>query len=530
MSEQNDNDIIPVESEKKDSAIATEPPVETAPYVSPFSEIPKDYKHHHRTLNVPNEYYPDTVISDVIDTKTDEIKNFQPGDKAVESFLLALDNLKEIVANSFFGNNFAEYFKNNEREWTQKVVGDKGKSIRVSNPAFSLPKTGGELDGLNAVRFLTSVTGVGHVIRIPLFHSGFVITIDAFKERRLLDLHQAIIRQNMDIGTYTKGLMYTADDVLMMKTIVEFILEHVIETSIKNWTPEMLSKLILVDDIPTILAGALSSIYPKGYPVFHQCINTIKGTCTYSADAKRTEDLGDYDPDSLLDFRKVVLVDNRRLTIEDRIHMTPVTPTHTQEEVLKYQKRVNHLSKYEKGISIYSNDRISVSLNMKIANLETYFQVGMEWCTRVSEMVDRIMATDSTEGVDKRNELRNNLLNQYGSTVGLLRQTSWIDFLRIIEKSEDGNDIERLIVDPRTINNSLEVFGSIDGFEDQYNKAIQEFREDSLFVFTGIANFECPICHSGQTDPNSKYPSLIPINMSTYFFILTVWRTRTRLE
>lgn len=530
------DDIIPVESEKKESVeTPIEPPVEVNTYSSPFSKIPSDYKHDNRTLNVPNEFNSDEELSKIVEEKTNEIEAQKPGDKAIENFIIALENLKEITANSFFGTNFAEYFKNKESQFTQKVTGDKGKAIRISNPVFTLPKSSGEMDGLNAIRFLSAATGVGHVMRIPLYHSGIVITIDAFKERKLLDLHQSIVRLNTDIGTYTKGLMYTADDVLMIKTIVEFILEHVIDTSMKNWNkdvqaiPEVLKSVILVNDIPSILAGALASIYPKGYPVFHQCINVIKGTCTYTLDAKRTPDLGDYEPDSLLDFRKVILVNNKRLSIEDKIHMTAVTPTYSLEEIKAYQKRVNYIPKYENGVSIYSNDKIEVLVNMKIATLDKYFESGIEWCTRITDMVDRIMLTDSTEGAEKRAELRNNLLNQYGSTVSLLRQTSWVDYLKINEKCED-KVYERRIVDPSTINNSLEVFGVVDGFEDNYNKAIQEFREDSIFVFSGISNFECPYCHSGQTDENSKHPALIPINLSTYFFILTAWRTRTKLE
>ena len=526
----NDDDIIPVEEPKKDEdqpqEVYVEPPVEKVAFSDPFGKVEKDYKHKDRTISVIGCNLTDEEIVEALKSKEESLISDNASKDQVEKFGELIEAFQEIIATSFPNKDFRDIFNKLKGDITQKVTGDQGKNIMINNPTFQLSKTNGVMEGANAVRFLSSAVKVGNVTRIPLWHSGVVITIDSFKERSLLNFHQNLIRQRMDLGTNTKGAIYSGDDIIVTTAVVEFILEHIIDCSMLDWDHNKLKKIILTHDISSLIAGALASIYPKGYPVFHQCINTLKGACDYSIEAKRTEDLGDYLPDTMLDFRKVLWVDQSKLTLEDKIFMSSNKPTHKYEDIIAYQKRVNHNNKYIEGVEVFKNDAIKVSVNFKISNLEDYFTICNDWCTRVSDMVDKTMLTDTTSDEKKRLESRNDLLNQYAMTVNLIRQSNWIDFIRVV----DVENFERKITDIKTIQNSLEVFGGVDDFLESFNKKAQEFKEDSLFAFTGYPNYQCPKCGTSQTEENSKYPTLIPMNMISYFFILMVWRNRTKTE
>lgn len=524
----NEEDTIPVEvpidSSSKEDTITQEIPSPKDSIVEPYHEMGKNYVHKDRTINILNEYTPDKDIALTIKECGERLEKEEPTGKQIDEFSSLLEAFQEVIANNFPNNEYLKVFTRESSDWVQRINGEKGRTIGISNPVFALSKNSNELEGSNAIRFLSSAVGVGHVMRIPLWHSGIVLTLDAFKERKLLDLHQTLIRQKMDIGTNTKGASYSGDDIFVTKTIIEFILEHVIDTTLLDWDHRKLQKLILVNDIPGIIAGALASIYPRGYPLFHQCINTLRGSCNYSIEAKRNEILGDYLPDRLLDFRKVWFVDNSRLTITDKTFMSCIKPTHKVEEILDYQKRVNNLKDWEEGRKVYENDTIEVIVNFKISNLEDYFQSCTEWCTRVADMADKVMSLDNTIDEKTRSDVRNDTLNQYAITVKLLRQTNWIDYIRVV----DSEKFVRKIIDPKTINSALEVFGQINEFDTAFHSAAQSFKEDSTFALTGLPNFKCPSCGDGQTAPNSKHPSIIPMNMISYFFILMVWRNRTR--
>ena len=517
----------PEETDSTDSVVEQEAPETAEAITDTFNDVDPKEKKKDRTLNVLNEPSCDEELVKSLQTEEDRLLKLDPGEKAVEDFLGSIEAFQEILATLYKDMDFRGTFERASAEWINRVVGNKGKKISINHPKFSLDENSDRLEGLNAIRYLSSATGVGTVTRIPLWHSGIVLTVDAFRERRLLDLHETLVRQKMDIGTNTKGAAFTGDDVYTTTTIIDFILDHVIDTNLKDVVVSDVQELknnILVSDIPALFAGALAAIYPRGYPIFHQCINTLNNSCDYAITAERTEDLGDYLPDKMLDFRKVLWVDQTRLETEDRIHMSAIKPTHSKVDITAYQKRVNNSEDTGQESEIFKNDEMAVSVRFKISTLTDYENICSEWCTRVSEMVDDTMLMDAGTNDKERMAARNEALNKYASTVNLLKQSNWIEHIKVVDRSKK----ERFITEAKTINSSLEVFGATDGFEETFNTAIQQFKENSSFAFTGLSNFTCPTCGSGQVAAGSKYPSLIPMNMVSYFFILTVWRNRTK--
>lgn len=493
------------------------------PYNTPSTE--KDYPYV--TMHAPNVRL---AIQDHIENlkKFQEvIKNAEANDESLKHFNDLVNSYQAMFTTIYDKGEFNNAFDREDSDFSQTVEGDGGRKIRISNPKFSLDKNSDRLEGLNAIRYLSSVTGVSSVSRIPLWHSGIVITVDSFKERELLDLNQALIRQRLDLGNNTKGASFSGDDVYTTAIIIDFILDHVIDCNLiveRDSYVEILRDLILVNDIDSMITGALSAIYPKGYPLFHQCFNVPLGLCDYTITAERTAEMGDFKPDSLLDFKKVLWVDKSKLNVAARQHMSAIKATHTVQQVKEYQMEVNKLGSFAQGAELFKNDDIIVKMHYKIPTLRQYAEACSQWCTTVTEMVDKTLALDTGMNEEDRAGKRNEALTQYALTLDLLKQSNWIDYVETI----DGEGMVRRINEEKTIANAMEVFSRLENFNQNFNESVQKFKEETKISLSGLPNFECPKCHSGQVPAGAKYPSLIPMNMTSYFFTLMEWRNLTR--
>lgn len=530
---EDNNDSINVElpednaTTNDDVVITSEvPPVKNMEFAEPYFDIKDDYKQKEITLHAPMERLTGNAVTAALMDFEKVLAESDTNPKLLESFKGIVSAMEGMLFTTFNGGEFDKTFDREDSDWTQRVTGDKDKKISISNPKFNLPSKTDRLEGLNAIRYLSSVTGVSAVTKVPLWHSGIVITLDAFKERRLLELHAQLVSHRMDLGADTKGAIFSGDDVYITMAIVNFILDHVTDCTLKDYnadnlkTVEVLKQNILVLDIPALLCGALSAIYPKGYPLFHQCVEVLKGKCTYTIDAEKSVELGDYKPDSLLDFRKVLWVDKSRLDQDDKHHMSAPNASHTFEEVKAYQKKVNRVQKFDSPVNIYGDENIKLSVKYKIPTLEEYEVSATAWCNKVTELVDKTIAIDNTLTENERLKRRNEILNQYAITLDLLKQVHWIDYISIVDQDNNVRTIE----DANTINKTIEVFTELDGYNESYNSNLQVYKEYMAFALTGLPNFICPVCKNGQTEQGSKYPSLIPMNMVSYFFILMVWR------
>ncbi len=530
MSEQNNDDVIVIsESSKPNSEVPNEI-VETnevtkaQTIVQPYHQVPENYQRKDTTINIPNAFCEDTILAKYMDDEMTRKRKEKPGEEEVKDIVNKLEALQHILATSFSKLDFSGITQREGSEFVQKIVNSEGKNIIINSPIFAPAKNCAELVGDNAVRFINSVTKVGTVTRVPLFHSGIVLTLDVFKDTNLLDLHQRLIMQKMDLGTNSKGAIYTGDDVYVTATILEFILDHVIDCNLIDWNIKKLRSLILSNDIQSIICGALHSIYPRGYPAFHQCMNVVTGNCNYTVTAKR-DDNGEYLPDTLLDFRRVIWVDNSRLNINHKLHMAVTMPTHTVDDIKRYQNEVNIMGDFAAGKSILKNSEVEAFVHFKIPTLDDFINNATEWCVRVSDMVDKIMEYD-TARADERVEARNKKMSQYASIINIEKASHWISHISIV----DSEGFDRKISEKNTLNNALTTLAKTDGVEETFFKNLQLYKEHSIFVVAGLPNYECPECHHGQTAPDAKYPSVIPMNMVSYFFILMVWRSRTKLE
>lgn len=498
------------------------------PYVSPYTEITDTaIVDNNITQMLPNVYSTAEEMDNDI-TKIEQQLKDKSGTPSKED----LNRLNDAI--SIYSSINYGFFENNEygaalnttpNTFVQYLVGDKGKNVRIGYPSFKIKDDVETLEGPVAMRYLSKLTAVGNVTVVPLWHSGLKLTLNVFKEQALLDLNIKLARQRVLIGNNTRGASFTGDDVHTVNVIVDFILDHVIDSNLKNHTTARLRKLILVTDIPALLCGALSAIYPGGYPVAHSCINTMNNTCDYNISPKRKED-GDYEPESLLDFTKLLWVDRSRVGSSARSFMSDDTKKYTNEEIINYQAQLYGNLDKALGKKIYTRGNVGITVVFKVPTISEYIVTCNNWVERIMTMVDSAIALDTDLSGDERKEKRGKLLNSYAYTLDLLKYENWIDYFKVSD--EDG--IVKTITSPDAIRESLEVFSGIDKFKENFEKAVQIYKEEITLAFTGLPNFKCPNCGAGQVEPNSKHPTLIPVNMVGYFFIIMVRRGMIRQQ
>ena len=494
----------------------------TTPYIDPITtadinKVAKDFI----TQPLPNEYVSDKDMSADLSNEEERLtskKNITKEDVA---------NLED-MGSSYAAINWGFYEKGefndpmniSPNSYVQYVVGDKGKNIRIGYPSYTVKDDVETLEGASAMRFLSKLVAVSNPTIIPLWHSGIILELNVFKEQEMLDLNLKLARQKVITGNNTRGASFTGDDVHVVNTILGFILDHVTDSNLKNFTIAKLRKLIRVTDNPAILCGSLAGIYPGGYPIAHSCKNRAKG-CDFNILAKK-KDNGDYLPEGLLDFNKLLWVDKDKLPSAAKSFMSDINIKRTAEEILDYQSNLYAYTD-NVGIEVWKKNNVTITAFFKVPTLTEYAVSGNDWVSRITTMVDKAIALDNDLDADERKAKRTELLTSYATVMDLLKHDSWVDYFRI-----DNEDGQKIISNSTAIKESLEIFAGIEGFKDDFDVAVQMFKESIIVAWTGLPNFECPVCHSGQIQPGSPHPTLIPINMVGYFFITMVRRGMIR--
>jgi len=444
-----------------------------------------------------------------------------------------VSELESIGSILFNDGEFEHTFDRAGSLWRQEVATENGTPIKITSPRMR-NTGGGVISGDQAINFLTGISGVGAMTRIPLWHSGIMITLDSFTEDALLELNVKIGSIRSDAGRDTKGAVFTGDDVLIVGVILDFILKNVTNTSIiKKMSTKELRDIILVSDIPSLIVGALQVIYPKGYPLYHPCTNVNTGpdaeACNYSVESESNlKALGDFKPDSNMSFKKTLWIDKSIIDDDVIEHMSVADNTHRIDEVKKYQKKLH--AEFDPACSsavMRNDDRSRITVHFKTSNISSYITEGTNWVNGIATKVNSIMVNSVASDPDTKEKERQLFMVQYTQMLELLKQSSWVSYIEIIDKG-DANS-RTVINDEKSIKRSLAVISNFDGGRTKFKDAVQMYKETANIAFTGLPNYTCPGCGNSQTDADAKHPTLIPINMVGYFFTIMEWRAITRM-
>lgn len=391
-------------------------------------------------------------------------------------------------------------FKNKDNEFVNTIEFG-GKKLQTRPISI---KTNTKLTQESSVARIYALLGVGEVVQVPLWHSGFWITIKPIKQKDFINLYNSLSSQTTKLGRETNSLIYSNYSVVFIRILVEFILAHITEHTIKINDDETILDYIKVQDLYPMVNGLLAAMYPRGIDIVKCCVNSTK------LDPESNKPLCDYSLTAKVDSKKLLWVNRRALDKYMISQMSKRTSASVStSEVKEYQNRVK---KNQVDIESTSMSGIKIRLTLKTPNLREYIDQGEKWVNDLISDVEKLYTPQDTDS-EKISKLTDAIL-----TSRLNTYNGYIDKVTFIasdntETTFDTTDGVREALD--TISNDQDLFLDI-------IKKIGEFYTNNSIAIVATPNFVCPKCNSSQEDgsQNKTFTEFIPLNVIDNFFVL----------
>lgn len=396
------------------------------------------------------------------------------------------NSLQESAETLMIRGGFNETVNREGAEFHQVIETDR-MPLAAGTPNLKF-NNGDKVGGERAVLRIRSLIGLGTILQIPLWHSGFWVTIKAPSEATLLELQRRLIEEKINLGRNSHGLAFANTSVFISGWLIDFVLNHIYDTTLKGEYD--LRKMIRVLDIPTIIWGLACTIWPNGFQYARACIADPE-KCNHVVREK-------------LNLSKLLWVDRTSLTPKQIHHMTNRGGSSmTIESVQDY---LNEFT-IGRGRTITVGDANNVSITFKVPNVEEYINSGYKWVNSIVEMIDASMTSEPNDTV------RNIHINELGKATNMRQYAHWIG-------SIDASGV--VIEDIESIDQSVDTLSSVDDIRKKYFDEVIKFIDDSTMAVVAVPSFECPECSKQQPVPMQRFPHLLPVDVMNSFFTLLV--------
>lgn len=374
--------------------------------------------------------------------------------------------------------------KRKEASFRQRIIhGDK--RLEAATPRIG--DDGPLLTGERGVLRVNAMLGRGSIINIPLWHSGFWLTLKCPKETQLLDMHQRITEEKIQLGRITHGLAFANYTVFTAAALVDLAMECTYETSVKDVVSGAeLRSLISTLDLNMIAWGMACAIWPRGFQYTRSLLDE-NGQKTSTVQEK-------------LNVGSLLWVDENSINDWQRGHMASrSTGSMTKDSIKIYRE---HFTR-GKSKSYALNEHISMTL--RVPTLEQFLTAGQNW---VNETVASVNASFTQETSLAQ---RNKLILERGKATSLRQYVHWIEEFTF-------PTIDKKMVDEATIAEECSSLSSDDEIREKYYEIMREFINDST-----IALIATPLADEKEKDQTSeRFPWLLPLDpVSTFFTLLS---------
>lgn len=348
-----------------------------------------------------------------------------------------------------------------------------------------------------AVARLTSIFNIGEIVQVPLWNSGFWVTIVPPSQRDLVNLEIQLAREELELGRTTSNFVYSHYSVIFVKILANFIVKNIKEHTLTLPVGENILDYIKMSDLYPLILGLLASIYPDGMDVNVFCNNRMEfkedGTpkCDFTTVVKT-------------DPRKLLNVDKGKLTDKMLSQMTTRTPNSVSlDSVINYQSLLE--SSYQ-HIEIDSTVGMKIHVEFKNPSISDSIRIGEEWIGEVIKTLEEVFV--KADGNESKNEMIN-------TAVDMSILTVYSNYVKSISIPS-----ENLYIDSyASILETLERFSGDNVIVKGFVDAIDKYISRSAISLVGIPSFTCPKCQeiNGNKD-NTEFKEFIPIEVIKYFF------------
>ena len=385
-----------------------------------------------------------------------------------------------------FDDGLLETTRDKLASFTQLIDSTAGQ-LGIVNPKFKT-KQNTTYTGEAALMRVRSSLGMGTAISIPLWHSGFWITIKTPRDGAILDLYRRLSSDKVKLGRASYGLLLSNTTVYTTKTITDFIFENIYSTSLAIKDVSELRSHIKIQDIPVLIWGLACAIWHKGFHYNRACISD-PNVCTHVIS-------------ELIDLKKIHWTNKKVLSEKQIAHMTKREQgTMSLQDIENYQ--FDFPNQGNKLITLNED----IKLMIRTPSLEDHIKSGDEWISSIEERFPEAL-------ILKQDERDDFLFNQ--AKASSIRQYS--HFIKEVILKEDKYTEQDFIND---------VLDDISGDDYQRDLIIREctkYIDETTMSLIAIPTYKCPNCGEEQS-PNkdiNMFSSLIPLDAMNVFFILLV--------
>lgn len=377
-------------------------------------------------------------------------------------------------------------------DWRQHMELD-GSYYRAGYPKIPKAKVDGtKLSGKAAIRKMVALTTVGANIQIPLWHSGFWVTIKTPTLSAITELDRTVTSMKATLGRMTCGMAFSNDAVYTNSAFIDFFLDCVYDCTLTGFEDDYSRLKEVIDladlnDIATTMAGVL---HTKGFPYSQVCTND-PAKCDHIAYGK-------------VSIQKLQWVDNSRLTNKQKKFMSKRTAKHTRDEVEAYKDEFNYNTENSK---VRIND--TTTIVFKRPTVLDHIEDGHRWISDIEKMLEKAF-TYSLSDTE-----RNGYRAAQANATQLRRVGHWVKKIVFTE-----DDVQSFIDDRDTLNESFVTLSSDRDLTKKVLDTLNAYMEESNVTVVGIPNYACPSCGHWHNTEGSAHTMIYPIDAVSVFFTL----------
>lgn len=399
------------------------------------------------------------------------------------------ESLERAMPNTSTLSEYHGRISDEEADWTESLE-YQGRDIRAVSP--SSKRRTGRAQGKAAVLQVNAMLGLGSVVYIPLPHSCMYLSIRVASLSEMLDLEYQLVTSKIDLGRYTMGASFSADEATRVRIIMRMILRHTYESSIQTTDVDELLDVIKVSDYPIIMKEMARNIFPKGYELFQPCIKDPR-TCTNVISG-------------MVDFGRMTWYDRSRFSDSQLKALVNPRGSQTVDEVRALQ--AEHAKKVDPVISIGGGLRAT----LKVPTLREFFETSNEWFETMVSSIDESLGLSNKE----RNVylLQTSRLQEANKYHHWIKRISWDGDIDDIEATGEG-----FMDSPEDIAGVLSGLSEEPKLRDELFTKINEFIAKSTVAIVGIPDYACPVCGKHYHDEKDT-TGIIPVNMVNVFTTL----------
>jgi len=376
-------------------------------------------------------------------------------------------------------------------DWRQYVE-HNGVKFKLSKPPLAVGKGSAEvISGSQATLLLEQLRGLGQTVTVPIPHTGIWITLKSAKLAALVQLDTKLANLKTALGRSSRGYAFSNDGVITHESLFEFILAHVIDCNIVNWTPEILGELIKAPDLGILAQAMAVTMYPKGFPYAQACVTGVD-KCNHVTKAQ-------------LNLTKMFWTDNARLSPTQKSRIAARRERITPSVLEEYQKA---WPEWKSSVVDLGNIR----LLLQVPNMNQHIAAGHAWINDIEAM------TEEAFGQSLLGRARDQYMTNQGQATRLCAFSHWVKEIQM-DIGEEG-ELPKSVNDAETIRALLRDLSSDEEHRGKVVSGIMEYINDVTVGIVAVPNYPCGKCKKFQRTEEAPFTGLIPFDPINTFFSL----------